>query len=84
MATSFAWLSVMVKCNGRVIKPRKVLKCSWEDDFRSLLKMMEMPEQTIVSKIQISNNEKFIDPVHEVPDSGPLSLCDQFGCMFVC
>ena len=73
----------MVKA-GQEIKPRKIVKCSWEDSFRSLLEKMDMPEETVIDKIQISSNEKFIDPVHVVPESAPVSLCDQFQCSFVC
>ena len=84
MATSNAWLSVMVKSCSTIVKPRNIVKCSWEDNFRSLVEKMDMPKETAINKIQISNNEKFIDPVHVVPESAPLSLCDQFKCMFVC
>ena len=84
MATSNAWLSVMVKSCSTIVKPRNIVKCSWEDNFRSLLEKMDMPKGTAINKIQISSNEKFIDPVHVVPESAPLSLCNQFKCMFVC
>ena len=53
MATSNAWLSVTVK-SGLEIKPRKIVKCFWEDSFRSLLEKMDLPEETVIDKIQIS------------------------------
>ena len=34
-ASTFAWLSVVVKQAENVIKPREILKCSWTDTFGS-------------------------------------------------
>ena len=34
-ASTFAWLSVVVKRAENVIKPREILKCSWTDTFGS-------------------------------------------------
>ena len=33
MATSLAWLSILVKCGQDIVKPRTVVKCSWEETF---------------------------------------------------
>ena len=35
VASTFAWLSVVVKRAENVIKPREILKCSWTDTFGS-------------------------------------------------
>ena len=83
MATSAAWLSVLVKRRLDVIKPRTVVKCSWEDTFGSLLNKFNMTEVSI-EKVQTAASEKFTDPVHIVPIDAPVSLCDQFKCMHVC
>ena len=83
MATSSAWLSILVKRGQDIVKPRTVVKCSWEETFGALFDKLDLPETTI-EKVQISANEKFIDPVHVVPIDAPVCLCDQFKCMHVC
>ena len=74
MATSFAWLSVMIKQGQNVVKGRTIMKCSWEDTFGSLLEKFDDLSDKSVEKIQISRNESFIDPVHVVPIDAPVSL----------
>ena len=37
MATSSAWLSILVKRGQDIVKPRTVVKCSWEETFGALL-----------------------------------------------
>ena len=83
MATLSAWLSVLVKRGQEVIKPRTVVKCSWEDTFGSLLDKLDVT-QVSIELIQIAANEKFTDPVHVVPIDAPVIICDQFKCMHVC
>ena len=80
MATSSAWLSILVKRGQDIVKPRTVMKCSWEEMFGALLDKLDLPETTI-EKVHISANEKFIDPVHVVPIDAPVCLCDPFKCM---
>ena len=65
-----ARLSVLVKRSPDVVKPHTVLKCSWNDSF--------------VEKIHISRNDKFISPNHTVPIDAPISICEQFGCAYIC
>ena len=84
MASSCAWLSVLVKQGQSVIKCRTVVKCSWEDTFGSLLDKFKGLSDRTIEKIQISKNESFIDPVHVVPIDAPVSLYNQFGCVNVC
>ena len=64
------------------MKPRTVVKCSWEDTFGSLLDKLDMT-QVSIELVQIAANEKFTDPVH-VPIDAPVIICDQFKCMHVC
>ena len=75
MATSFAWISVLVKRADQVVKGREILKCSWEDTFGSLLLRFgdEMKAEKI-SHVVISKSEKFIDPCHKVPVDAPVTM----------
>lgn len=86
MATSCAWLSVIVKRGQQVIHPRTIVKCDWDDRFCSLLVKLggSKYEETQVTKVQISRTEKFLDPVHVVPLDAPVILCEQFNCYNVC
>ena len=86
MATSSAWVSVTVKCGQEVLCPWSVVKCSWDDNFGSLLTKVggiDMEDRTM-TKIAISRTEKFVDPTHVVPPEAPIILCEQFNCFHVC
>ena len=83
LPTLSAWLSVLIKRGQEIVKPRTVVKYSWEDTFGSLLDKFDMTEVGI-EKVQIAANEKFTDPVHVVPIDAPVIICDQFKCMHVC
>ena len=85
MATSSAWVSVVVKsCSGQqVYFPRSIVKCSWDDRFGSLLMKVgghDMEGRTI-AKIVIAKTEKFTDPT---PPDAPIVLCEQFNCFRAC
>ena len=83
-ASTFAWLSVTVKKAATIVTPRKIIKISWECSFRELLCATAAElEKDDISKVCISKNEKFI-AVHEVDVSAPVSICNTFGCLFVC
>ena len=84
MATSFAWLSVLVKRGTSVVMSRTVLKCDWDQSFGSLLEQLDGLAEETIEKIEISKNESFVNPVHVVPVDAPVSLCKQFDCSFVC
>ena len=85
MASSFAWVSVLVKRGMKVVKERTILKCNWSDTFGELLpKLNEEFAVATVAKIVISNSEKFVDPCHVVPLDSPIQLCDEFQCKYVC
>ena len=88
MATSSAWVSVVVKscCGQRILFPRSIVKCSWDDRFGSLLMKVgghDMEGRTI-TRIVIARTEKFIDPTHIVPPDVPIMLCEQFNCFHAC
>ena len=57
MASSFCWLSVLVKF--RASKQRTIVKCSWLDNFGALLEKLSMSE-TVVCKIKICKNESCV------------------------
>lgn len=85
MAGSSAWLSVIVKRGQQIVKDRTIFQCAWEDTFGSLLlKFGSELEAETINQVVISKNEKYLDPCHKVPIDAPVSLCDQFGCLFVC
>ena len=73
MAIFSVWLSILVRCGQKVIRPRQVVKCEWEGTFG----ILDLQEVSVV-KTEISINEKFTDPVHIVPIDAPVSLTDQF------
>ena len=84
--STVSWLSVMVKHSQTVVKERTILKCSWHDSFGFLLLKFGCDdlEAETIHEVIISNNDKFIDPRHKVPIDAPVSVCDQFGCMYIC
>ena len=74
----------MAQCGSELpIKQKRVVKYSWEDSFGCILEKLDQPEATI-TKIKISANEKFADPVHAVSPDAPIVLCEQFKCFYVC
>ena len=83
MARSFAWLSVLIKQNLKVIRARTVVKCSWEDTFGMLLGKLEMQAEVTVEKVEICANDKFVD-THIVPIDAPVRLTEQFKHSCVC
>ena len=84
MAGSSAWLSVIVKRGQQIVKDRTIFKCAWEDTFGSLLlKFGSELEAKTINQVAILN-EKYLDPCRNMPIDAPVSLCDQFSCLFVC
>lgn len=75
---------MLVKRGQKVVKPRCVVKCSWEDKFGTLLDQFDGMSECTIEKIQISTSAKFTDPVHIIPIDAPSSLCDKFKCCHVC
>ena len=61
------------------------MNVEWESSFGELM-IAAAPslEQKSVLKVMISTNERFIDLVHEVNITAPVSVCDTFKCQFVC
>ena len=64
MATSSAWVS-----GQRILFPRSIVKCSWDDRFGSLLVKIDGHdmEGSTITNIVIAKTEKFTDPAHIVP-----------------
>ena len=63
--SSYAWVSVAVKRGPTTIHPRKIVKMGWENKFSELLVAVDPGlADTPISKICISSNDKFVDPVH--------------------
>ena len=61
------------------------MKTGWDKVFGELLATVDRElESSIVDRVAISKNENFIDPVHDVEVSAPLSVCSIFDCRFVC
>ncbi len=65
MASSFVWLSVLIKQNQQVIRPRTVAKCSWEDTFEMLPGKSKMQAEITVEKgnMQIKFVDAYIVPI---------------------
>ena len=83
--TTFAWLSVTVKRGAVIVVPRKIVKIEWDKVFGELLATVDPDlENSAVHRVCISKNANFIDPVHDVEVSAPLSVCSLFDCLFVC
>ena len=79
-ATS-AWLSVIVKRGTSIVCPRKIVNVGWESNFGELMIAADPSlEEESVLKVIISTNELFIDPIHEVNITAPVSVCDAFKC----
>ena len=77
--SSFLWPSVSVK--AAFIVRRKVVKiesCSTFGDLLEKAAGKDVEGQT-VDQILTCKNEKFVDPVHEVPLDAPVVLCEQYG-----
>ena len=80
--SSFLWPSVFVKAAlDLYIVRRKVVKIESCSTFGDLLEKSagKEVEGQIVDKISTCKNEKFVDPVHEVPLDAPVVLCEQYG-----
>ena len=75
MGHGYAWVSVAVKPGPTTIHLRKIVKMGWENKFAELLVAVDPGlADTPISKICTSSNDKFVDPVHEVDITAPLSV----------
>ena len=72
--SSFAWISVVVKRGSSTILPRKIVKIGWDSNFGELLAVVDptLANDTI-NKVCISGKDSFLDPVHELDVTAPLS-----------
>ena len=63
-----------------MIGSRKIVKAECTDTFGDiLLKVDRRCADQSVEKVVASKNERFIDPVHEIPLEALAILCDQYG-----
>ena len=61
------------------------MNVAWESSFGELMIAADHSlEKESVLKVIISTNERFIDPIHKVNITAPVSICDTFKCRFVC
>ena len=59
-AAADAWLSVLVKCGHKLVRPRQVVKYDWGETFAMLL---DKPELVIIStKYFESEPQQLMDP----------------------
>ena len=74
----YTTMSNSLTCSQTVVT---ILKCSWDDSFRSLLLKFGCDdlEAETIHELIVLNDDKFIDPRHKVPIDAPVSVCDQFG-----
>ena len=76
----YCWPSVSAKRGASLIVVRRVVKaeCGWT--FGHLLTVTDMLlSDAVVTRVVTSRNERFTDPVHEVPIDSPIQLCEQYG-----
>ena len=82
---SFAWPSVMVLKGSKVVINRTILKCSWSENFASVLERLGSEYSSeLVSKIIISSNDRLVDPAHSVPIDAPINILETYGCHYIC
>ena len=83
--SSFDWISVVVKQGSSTILPRKIVTIGWDSNFGELLAAVDptLANDTI-NKVCISGKDSYLDPVHELDVTAPLSLCNTLNCLFVC
>ena len=63
-----------------MIVSRKIVKAECTDTFGDIvLKVDRRCADQSVEKVVASKNERFIDPVYEIPLEAPAILCDQYG-----
>ncbi len=74
------WLSVLIKQNQQVIRPRTVAKCSWEDTFEMMPGKSKMQAEITVEK----GNMHLWMHIHSAYIDAPVSLTEQFKCSYAC
>ena len=62
-----------------------MVKIEWQNYSGELLTTVKLGlDSETISKVTISTNERFVNPVHKVDVSVLISFCDTFNCRFVC
>ena len=82
---SFAWPSVIMLRGSRVVVDRTIVKCSWNENFASVLEKLggEYSSER-VSRVVISSNERLVEPAHIAPLDAPIKLLETYNCHYVC
>ena len=84
-SASMAWPSIMVLRGTTVVVGRTVLKCTWNENFGSVLERLGGGfSNELVSSVLISSNERFVEPTHTVPLDAPIKLLEMYGCYYIC
>ena len=80
LLSTFCWPSVTIKCGTQVLVRRKVVKAECEDTFGEVLERVDPSfVGNSVVRVVTSKNERFLDPIHEVPLNPPIILSEQYG-----
>ena len=80
LLSTFCWPSVTIKCGTQVLVRRKVVKAECEDTFGEVLERVDPSfVGNSVVRVVTSKNERFLDPIHEVPLNAPIILSEQYG-----
>ena len=78
------WLSVVVKERGHVLKGPCIVRGNYHESIGSVIEGLEKGySQRDVNRLVISKTENF-SACHEVSLDTPLSVCQDFGCKYVC
>lgn len=82
---SFAWPSILVLRGSRIVVDRTVLKCTWNENFGSVLERLGGGfSSELVSSVLISSNERLVEPTHIVPLDAPIKLLETYRCHYIC
>ena len=80
MASTYCWPSVSIKRGTSLLVARKVVKAEHGWTFGHLLMVIDNSfSEEQVTRVVTSKNDRFVDPVHEVPLDSPVELCQQYG-----
>ena len=80
MASMYFWPSVSIKRGANLIVARKVVRAEYDWTFGHLLTVINSSWLNVsVTRVAVSKNEQFVDPVHDLPLDSPVQLCQQYG-----
>jgi len=71
---------VSIKRGTNILIPRKEVRAEYDWMFSQLLTVVSsFMLDASGTRVTVSKNEQFIDPVHELPLDSPIQLCQQYG-----